>query len=147
MKSISLVWQILIGLLFGILVGWYFNVNPTHQVWVSTEILKPLGDIFINMMKMVVVPIVLCCMILGIAGGGDNKSFGKMGAGSLLYFFTITSLAIVWGLLLANFFSTWGWNRYIWDGTLNCSTTYRYEQRRSTDYKKYRAGKHCGSTI
>ncbi|MGB8810657.1 MAG: cation:dicarboxylase symporter family transporter, partial [Acinetobacter calcoaceticus] len=104
MKSISLVWQILIGLLLGILVGWYFNVNPTHQVWVSTEILKPLGDIFINMMKMVVVPIVLCCMILGIAGGGDNKSFGKMGAGSLLYFFTITSLAIVWGLLLANFF-------------------------------------------
>lgn len=104
MKSISLVWQILIGLFLGILVGWYFNVNPSYQAWASTEVLKPLGDIFINMMKMVVVPIVLCCMILGIAGGGDNKSFGKMGAGSLLYFFTITSLAIVWGLLLANFF-------------------------------------------
>ncbi|NMX56150.1 MULTISPECIES: cation:dicarboxylase symporter family transporter [unclassified Pseudomonas] len=104
MKRIPLVWQIVAGLLLGVLVGWYFNTHPENQVWVSTEILKPLGDIFIKMMKMVVVPIVFCCMILGIAGGGDNKSFGRMGAKSLIYFFAITSLAIVLGLCFANMF-------------------------------------------
>lgn len=104
MKRIPLVWQIVAGLLLGVLVGWYFNTHPENQVWVSTEILKPLGDIFIKMMKMVVVPIVFCCMILGIAGGGDNKSFGRMGAKSLIYFFAITSLAIVLGLCFANLF-------------------------------------------
>lgn len=104
MKRIPLVWQIIAGLLLGVLVGWYFNTHLQNQVWVSTEILKPLGDIFIKMMKMVVVPIVFCCMILGIAGGGDNKSFGRMGAKSLIYFFAITSLAIVMGLVFANVF-------------------------------------------
>ncbi|MFM9434932.1 proton glutamate symport protein [Janthinobacterium sp. CG_23.3] len=103
MKRISLVNQIVIGLVLGILVGWHFNTHPLHQAWVSAEILKPLGDIFIRMMKMVVVPMVLCCMVLGIAGG-DNKSFGRMGAKSLGYFFVISSLAIVVGLLLANVF-------------------------------------------
>lgn len=104
MKRIPLVWQIVAGLLLGVLVGWYFNTHPQYQTWVSAEILKPLGDIFIKMMKMVVVPIVFCCMILGIAGGGDNKSFGRMGAKSLGYFFAITALAIVIGLCFANLF-------------------------------------------
>ena len=97
MKRIPLVWQIIAGLVLGVLVGWYFNTHPQYQLWVSAEILKPLGDIFIKMMKMVVVPIVFCCMILGIAGGGDNKSFGRMGVKSLTYFFAITGLAIVMG--------------------------------------------------
>ncbi|MFJ4452687.1 cation:dicarboxylate symporter family transporter [Pseudomonas sp. NPDC089392] len=102
MKRIPLVWQIVAGLLLGILVGSYLNTHPEYQAWVSTEILKPLGDIFIKLMKMIVVPIVFCCMVLGIAGGGDNKSFGRMGARSLGYFFAITTLAIIFGLVLAN---------------------------------------------
>ncbi|MGK5029755.1 cation:dicarboxylate symporter family transporter [Janthinobacterium sp. MDT1-19] len=103
MKRISLVVQIAIGLALGILVGWYFNTHPLHQDWMSSQVLKPLGDIFIKMMKMVVVPLVFCCMVLGIAGG-DNKSFSRMGMKSIGYFFAITSLAIVVGLLLANLF-------------------------------------------
>lgn len=103
MKRISLVAQIAMGLGLGVLVGWYFNTHPLHQDWVSSQVLKPLGDIFIRMMKMVVVPLVFCCMVLGIAGG-DNKSFGRMGMKSIGYFFAITSLAIVVGLLLANLF-------------------------------------------
>ncbi|KAB8043909.1 cation:dicarboxylate symporter family transporter [Janthinobacterium aquaticum] len=103
MKRISLVAQIAIGLALGVLAGWYFNTHPLHQEWASTQVLKPLGDIFIKMMKMVVVPLVFCCMVLGIAGG-DNKSFGRMGMKSIGYFFAITSLAIVFGLLLANLF-------------------------------------------
>ncbi|HGA2319076.1 TPA: cation:dicarboxylase symporter family transporter [Pseudomonas putida] len=102
MKKVPLVWQIVAGLCLGILVGCYLNSHPAHQQWASTEILKPLGDIFIKMMKMIVVPIVFCCMVLGIAGGGDNKSFGRMGAKSLGYFFAITTLAIILGLALGN---------------------------------------------
>jgi len=105
MKKITLVWQIVIGLVLGIIVGWYFNTHPEYQQRVSHEILKPLGDIFIKMMKMVVVPIVFCCMILGITGSGDNKSFGRMGVKSLGYFFTVTALAIIFGLVLANLIS------------------------------------------
>lgn len=104
MKRIPIVWQIVAGLVLGVLIGWYFNTHPQYQQWVSAEILKPLGDIFIRMMKMVVVPIVFCCMVLGIAGGGDNKSFGRMGVRSLVYFFGVTSLAIVLGLTLGNLF-------------------------------------------
>ncbi|EMC9819512.1 cation:dicarboxylase symporter family transporter [Klebsiella aerogenes] len=102
MKKITLVWQIVIGLALGIMVGWYFNTHPEYQQWVSQEILRPLGDIFIKMMKMVVVPIVFCCMILGITGSGDNRSFGRMGVRALGYFFTVTGIAVVFGLILAN---------------------------------------------
>ncbi len=102
MRRVSLVWQIVAGLVLGVLAGWYFNTHPLHQAWVGAEILRPLGEIFIRMMKMIVVPIVLCCMILGIAGGGDNRSFGRMGAKALGYFFAITGLAIVVGLVFAN---------------------------------------------
>lgn len=102
MKRITLVWQIVIGLALGILVGWYLNGHPDHQGWVSAEILKPLGDIFIKMMKMIVVPIVFCCMVLGIAGGGDNKSFGKMGMKAIVYFFIATGLAAALGMIMGN---------------------------------------------
>ncbi|MFK3772272.1 cation:dicarboxylate symporter family transporter [Pseudomonas sp. NPDC089406] len=104
MKRIPLVWQILAGLLLGVLVGWYLNTHPQYQQWASAEILKPLGDIFIKLMKLVVVPIVFCCMVLGIAGGGDNRSFGRMGVKALGYFFVITTLAIILGLCLGNLF-------------------------------------------
>ena len=49
MKRIPLVWQIVAGLLLGVLVGWYFNTHPLYQAWVSVQVLKPLGDIFIKM--------------------------------------------------------------------------------------------------
>lgn len=102
MKRITLVWQIVIGLSLGILVGWYLNENPAHQEWASAQILKPLGDIFIRMMKMIVVPIVFCCMVLGIAGGGDNKSFGKMGIKAIAYFFVATGIAAAVGMIMGN---------------------------------------------
>ncbi|MDR8071920.1 cation:dicarboxylate symporter family transporter [Burkholderia cenocepacia] len=102
MKRISLVWQIVIGLVLGIMVGWFLNTHPNSQQFVNAEIMKPLGDIFIKMMKLVVVPIVFSCMILGIAGDADNKSFGRMGVKTILYFFSITGAATVFGLIFGN---------------------------------------------
>ncbi|MCM3569694.1 cation:dicarboxylate symporter family transporter [Neobacillus mesonae] len=98
-KKISLAWQILIGLILGIIVGAIFYGNP--QV---VNILQPFGTIFIRLIKMIVVPIVVASIIVGVAGVGDMKSLGKLGGKTLLYFEIITTIAIVVGLFAGNFF-------------------------------------------
>mgnify|MGYP003498941023 CR=1 FL=1 len=95
----SLATQILIGLLLGILVGAIFYQNPTAQKY-----LQPLGDIFLNLIKMIVVPIIISSIIVAIAGVGDIKAVGKLGGKSLLYFVCVTMTAIIVGLVSANIF-------------------------------------------
>ncbi|PLS01421.1 cation:dicarboxylate symporter family transporter [Neobacillus cucumis] len=99
MKRISLAWQIFIGLALGIIVGAIFYGN-THVA----QFLQPIGDIFIRLIKMIVVPIVISSIVVGVAGTGDMKSLGKLGGKTLLYFEIITTIAIVLGLLFANVF-------------------------------------------
>ncbi len=99
MKKISLAWQIFIGLALGIIVGAIFYGNP-H----AAEVLQPIGNIFIRLIKMIVVPIVISSIIVGVAGVGDIKSLGKLGGKTLLYFEIITTIAILVGLLAANIF-------------------------------------------
>ena len=74
MKRPSLAVQILIGLVLGVIVGAVFYGNPAVVSW-----LQPLGDIFIRLIKMIVVPIVLSTLIVGVAGVGDMKKLGKLG--------------------------------------------------------------------
>ncbi|QED46677.1 cation:dicarboxylate symporter family transporter [Cytobacillus dafuensis] len=95
--KLSLAYQILIGLILGITVGAIFYGNPEVETY-----LKPIGDIFIRMIKMIVVPIVLSTLILGVAGTGDIKKLGKLGGKTLLYFEIVTTIAIIVGLLAAN---------------------------------------------
>ncbi len=97
MRLPSLAVQILIGLVLGILVGAMFYGNPAVVTW-----LQPLGDIFIRLIKMIVVPIVLSTLIVGIAGVGDAKKLGALGGKTLIYFEVVTTGAILFGLLLAN---------------------------------------------
>ncbi|KJZ52371.1 cation:dicarboxylate symporter family transporter [Pseudomonas marginalis] len=99
---IALVWQIMIGLLAGIALGALLHRFPESRPWLVDNLLQPAGDIFIKLMKMIVVPIVFSCMVVGIAGHGDGKSLGRIGARSLGYFFCITTLAIIVGLVLGN---------------------------------------------
>lgn len=99
MKRIGLAWQIFIGLVLGIAVGGIFYGNP-HVV----EYLQPIGTIFIHLIKMIVIPIVISCLIIGVAGVGDMKTLGKLGGKTILYFEIITTIAIVVGLLAANIF-------------------------------------------
>ncbi|MBP1934113.1 glutamate/aspartate:proton symporter GltP [Ammoniphilus resinae] len=97
MKKFGLAMQILIGLILGIIVGALFYGNPA----VSTY-LQPIGDIFIRLIKMIVVPIVVSTLIIGVAGVGDVKQLGKLGGKTILYFEIVTTIAIVVGLLFAN---------------------------------------------
>lgn len=98
--KLGLAWQILIGLILGVIVGAVFYGNDN-----VTKYLQPLGTIFMNMIKMIVVPIIISTLILGVAGTGDMKKLGKLGLKTIVYFEIITTVAILIGLLAANIFN------------------------------------------
>ncbi|SFC97142.1 proton glutamate symport protein [Bacillus sp. OV322] len=99
MKRIGLAWQIFIGLVIGIIVGAIFYGNSD-----IAKYLQPIGDIFLRLIKMIVVPIVISSIIIAVAGVGDIKQLGKIGGKTILYFEIITTVAILLGLLSANIF-------------------------------------------
>ncbi|WP_228212675.1 cation:dicarboxylate symporter family transporter, partial [Acinetobacter baumannii] len=66
--------------------------------------LKPLGDGFISLIKMLIAPIVFCVVVLGIYGANDIKKMGKVGAKTILYFEVVTSIALILGIIVAYVF-------------------------------------------
>ena len=72
--KLSLAWQILIGLVLGIAIGAVLNHFSAEKAWWISNVLQPAGDIFIRLIKMIVIPIVISSLIVGIAGVGDAKS-------------------------------------------------------------------------
>ena len=95
--KLSLASQIFIGLILGIIVGAIFYGSEAAQ-----NFLQPFGDIFLRMIKMIVVPIIVSSLIVAVAGVGDLKAVGKLGAKSLSYFVVVTMIAIAVGLISAN---------------------------------------------
>jgi DAACS family dicarboxylate/amino acid:cation (Na+ or H+) symporter len=97
--------QILLGLLLGLAAG-----VTAHALWPDSEtvswlahrLLNPLGQVFLRWMKMTVVPLVFASIVLGVAGLGDTKTLGRLGALTLGYFLLSTTLATVLGLALVN---------------------------------------------
>ena len=85
---------VLVAIGAGILLG---VVAPTTAVK-----LKPLGDGFIALVKMVIPPIIFCTVVPGIAGAGDMKKVGRVGAKALIYFEVVTTLALIIGLFVVN---------------------------------------------
>lgn len=88
--------QVILAILLGILVG---NFYPNLGVAA-----KPLGDIFIKLIKMVITPIVFVTVVLGIYGAGDLKRVGKLGMKTLIYFEVLSTIALFIGLGTVNFF-------------------------------------------
>lgn len=99
MKKFGLATQIFVALILGIVVGALFHGNETVMA-----IMVPIGDIFIHLIKMIVVPIVIAALVVSIAGVGDIKKLGKLGGKTILYFEIVTTIAIAIGLLAANLF-------------------------------------------
>ena len=95
-KGIGLSTQIFIALILGVVFGYVF---PLYG-----QALKPIGDTFIRMIKMIVVPLIFSSLIMGIAGTGDFKKLGRLGAKALLWFECATTLALFVGLLVVNVF-------------------------------------------
>lgn len=101
-SRIPLVWQILAGFILGIVVGAILHQFPDSRDWINSALFQPAGDIFIKLMKMIVVPIVFCCMVIGIAGHDDEQSIGRIGTKTMIYFMSVTTIAIVFGLIVGN---------------------------------------------
>ncbi|HKS15392.1 MAG TPA: glutamate/aspartate:proton symporter GltP [Pseudomonas sp.] len=102
--KLSLAWQILIGLVLGVAVGALLNHFSAEKAWWIGNVLQPAGDIFIRLIKMIVIPIVISSLVVGIAGVGDAKKLGSIGLKTIIYFEIVTTIAIVVGLGLANVF-------------------------------------------
>ena len=89
----SLFGQVLLALVVGVVVGF---------VWPEFGVkLKPLGDAFIKLIKMIIPVLVFCVVVHGIAGAGDLKRVGRVGVKALIYFEVVTTVALALGLLLA----------------------------------------------
>jgi proton glutamate symport protein len=99
MKKFGLATQIFVALILGIAVGAVFHGNEKVMA-----IIVPIGDIFLHLIKMIVVPIVIAALVVSIAGVGDIKKLGKLGGKTILYFEIVTTIAIALGLLAANLF-------------------------------------------
>ncbi|WP_343190136.1 glutamate/aspartate:proton symporter GltP [Buchnera aphidicola (Mollitrichosiphum nigrofasciatum)] len=102
--KISLAWQILIALFLGSILGVVLHNNPEKRLLVINHFLSPAGDIFTHLIKMIVVPIVISTLIIGIASVSDTKQLGRIGIKTIIYFEIVTTLAIIVGIALANFF-------------------------------------------
>jgi aerobic C4-dicarboxylate transport protein len=91
-KNLSV--QILLALVLGVLVGHFWPQ--------SADSLKPLGDLFIKLIRMLVAPLIFCTVVHGIASVGDAKKVGRVAIKALIYFEVVTTIGLVLGLLLVN---------------------------------------------
>jgi len=94
-KDLSL--QTLVAMLLGALVGYLWPQ--------SADSLRPLGDLFIRLVRMIVAPIIFCTVVHGIASVGEARRVGRVAVKALIYFEIVTTFALVLGLVLVN---TWG---------------------------------------
>jgi aerobic C4-dicarboxylate transport protein len=90
----SLYAQVLLAIVCGVLVGHFFPDTGAA--------LKPLGDGFIKLIKMLIAPIIFCTVVTGIAGMQDMKKIGRVGGKALLYFEVVSTLALAIGLIVVN---------------------------------------------
>ena len=87
-----LYFQVLVAISIGVLLGYYYPETGAAM--------KPLGDGFIKLIKMIIAPIIFCTVVSGIAGMEDMKKVGRVGGKALLYFEVVSSLALVIGLTI-----------------------------------------------
>ena len=86
--------QVLIAITIGILLGYFM------PVWGAA--MKPLGDAFIKLIKMIIPVVIFCTVVSGIAGMQDAKKVGRVGAKAILYFEVVSTIALLIGLVVAN---------------------------------------------
>ena len=100
-RRINLSAAILIGLGLGILAGLALQRVP----WVASTFLQPLGNLFLNVVKMLIVPLVFSSIAVGACGLGDAKSVGRVGGKTIAFYLFTTALAVTVGLVAGNLFS------------------------------------------
>ncbi|MCH7618562.1 MAG: dicarboxylate/amino acid:cation symporter [Candidatus Marinimicrobia bacterium] len=94
MVKLKLHWQILIALFLGVIVGSLFG---ERILWISF-----LGDIFLRLLKMIIIPLIIASIISGVTSIGSAKKLGNLGAKTFIYYISTSLLAIITGLILVN---------------------------------------------
>jgi aerobic C4-dicarboxylate transport protein len=90
----SLYFQVIVAIIIGVLLGHFYPQTGAAM--------KPLGDGFIKLIKMIIAPIIFCTVVVGIAGMEDMKKVGKTGGLALLYFEIVSTIALIIGLIIVN---------------------------------------------
>ena len=90
----SLYFQVLTAIAIGILLGHYYPELGAQM--------KPLGDAFVKLIKMIIAPVIFCTVVTGIAGMESMKAVGRTGAVALLYFEIVSTIALIIGLIIVN---------------------------------------------
>ncbi|GGC95834.1 dicarboxylate/amino acid:cation symporter [Undibacterium terreum] len=90
----SLYFQVILAIVIGVLLGHFYPQTGAAM--------KPLGDGFIKLIKMMIAPIIFCTVVIGIAGMEDMKKVGKTGGMALLYFEVVSTIALIIGLVVVN---------------------------------------------
>jgi aerobic C4-dicarboxylate transport protein len=91
----SLYFQVIVAIVIGVALGHFYPE--------SGAAMKPLGDGFIKLIKMIIAPIIFCTIVVGIAGMEDMKKVGKTGGLAVLYFEVVSTIALIIGLIVVNF--------------------------------------------
>ena len=97
----SLPMQMMFGLVLGVIVGAFTNPEFA-QTW-----FRPLGDLFIRLIRMVVVPLVFATLVAGAAGISDVSKLGRVAVRTLVLFMVTSAISVVFGLVIANPFVRW----------------------------------------
>ena len=100
----SLPLQIFIALGLGIVAGLIFLSAGENAVAFTVSYIKPIGTIFLNLLKFIVVPIVITSIVQGVVSLSDIKKVGTIGLRTIIYYFCTTAIAITIGLIFANLF-------------------------------------------
>lgn len=90
----SLYFQVLLAIGIGVLLGHFYPELGTQM--------KPLGDGFVKLIKMIIAPVIFCTVVTGIAGMESMKAVGRTGAVALLYFEIVSTIALIIGLVVVN---------------------------------------------
>jgi dicarboxylate/amino acid:cation (Na+ or H+) symporter, DAACS family len=110
-KGMKLHTKILLGLLVGLVLGISVNLtvgteNPTVEM-INDYVAVPVGQVFLRLLFMVVMPLVFASIALGVAGVGDIRKAGRIGGKAIGYFFVTTALATTLGLIVVNLMQPW----------------------------------------
>ena len=103
LRRVSLSQWIIVAMILGIIIGWIFpEADRSTHGWAATD-LQVLANIFLRMIKMLIVPLLFSTLVVGIAGHGDDmKRVGRLAFRSILYFEVVTTLALFVGLAAVN---------------------------------------------
>lgn len=104
----KLTWYILAGMVLGVIVGYAVHVGiAASDPWFEylSKTFKLLSDIFLNLIKLLVAPLVLSTIVVGIAHMGDSSALGRIGTRAIIWFITASFVSIALGLLMVNLFT------------------------------------------